>query len=62
MKANDTVAATGSQLQVADEVIFHIKYQKVSNVCVCFFFKKNRRFVGMTLLPQSEMRVSGGDG
>lgn len=38
MKANDTVAATGSQLQVADEVIFHIKYQKVSNVCVCVFF------------------------
>ena len=34
MKANDTVAAIGSQLQVADEVIFHIKYQKVSNVCV----------------------------
>ena len=35
MKANDTVVAIGSQLQVADEVLFHIKYQKVSNV---FFF------------------------
>ena len=40
MKANDTVTAIGSQLQVADEVIFHIKYQKVSNVCVFFFLKK----------------------
>ena len=50
MKANDTVAAIGSQLQVADELIFHIKYQRVSSVCV-FFFLKNRRFVCMTLLP-----------
>lgn len=39
-QTNFTVAAIGSQLQVADEVIFHIKYQKISNVCVFFFFFK----------------------
>ena len=39
-QTNFTVAAIGSQLQVADEVIFHIKYQKISNVCFFFFFKK----------------------
>ena len=39
-QTNFTVAAIGSQLQVADEVIFHIKNQKISNVCVFFFFKK----------------------
>ena len=55
-QTNFTVAAIGSQLQVADEVIFHIKHQKVSNACVCvcvcvFFFKKTRRFVCMTLPP-----------
>ena len=45
MKANDTVAAIGSQLQVVDEVIFHTRYQRVSNVCVVFFFfKKTQTF------------------